>query len=165
MTSQTIKTTLAIGHLLLVACGAFSVVRPGTDTPIQRAFGRYGSYTGANSAYGFFAPSVASSWRARFSLYDEAGNGWVEDTPDGPNREVALRISCILGMFARDNLREGLAVCWAARMFARHPSARLVNVHVEHYDVPSLAEYRSGDRPAWVTSAAYSFAHGLDKEE
>jgi hypothetical protein len=45
--------------------------------------------------------------------------------------------------------RMRLVKSWAAVMFTRHPNASSLTVVVEVYDVPTMAEYRAGSRPAW----------------
>jgi len=161
-TLHIIKTVLACGHLLAVACAAADLRPSRTEGALQQCVVLYGWYSGSNNGYGFFAPSVGSRWQARFSLYDEHGHGWTEESMRPGNREVNLRHATILGMFARAELREVLAASWAARMFARHPEARLINVHVQIYRVPPMRDFSKGDRPEWVTVAVYSFGHNVE---
>ena len=136
----------------------------GNEGPVPQCIATYGAYSGSNNGYGFFAPAVASRWQARFSLYDEQGNGWIEESWEPGNRELSLRHAAILGMFAHANFREELAASWAARMFARHPDARMINVHVQMYRVPPMSDFTTGDRPEWVTVAVYSFGHNVERD-
>jgi hypothetical protein len=118
--------------------------------------------TGADAGYGYFAPHVGSEVRVRFTLADNAGREWQDELAAGLNQEGRLRVGSMTGLFPADPeqrvLRHDLAASWAATMFGRHPTARVVIVRVEVYEVPSMAEYRAGLRPGWVQVFAATFA-------
>src|SRR5262249_21238636 len=156
--AQVVKTVLALAHLLLVVCGATRWVPAPRESSLRRGLALYGDYSGAGNGYGFFAPSVASPWDVRFSVYSEAGS-WVEGAMPEANREVRLRFGTVLGGLAQDELREPLAASLAARRFAAHPDAQLINAHVRALRLTTMAEHRAGVRPEWITMSVYSFAN------
>jgi len=156
-----VKVLLALGHLLLVCCGAARWSPLPRDSGARRAVALYGEYTGSSNSYGFFAPGVASQWDVQFSIYAE-GQARVEGAMPEANREVRLRVSTVLGTLAQDRLREPLAASLAARCFTEHPEARLVNAHVRALHLPTMADYRGGRRPGWVTLSVYSFTRDGD---
>jgi hypothetical protein len=161
--SHALKTATAACHLLLVVSGAARFFPACLGERAQQAVEVYGEYSGSSSGYGFFAPSVGAQWDAKFSCYAADGRGWEDDAVMPGNREVQLRVSTLLGMFGDSKLQEMLAASWAAREFSKYPEAVLVNVHVRAYLLPTMAEYRQGARPAWLTLAVHSFAFNLDK--
>jgi hypothetical protein len=112
--------------------------------------------SGANAGYGFYAPEVGSSYRTNFLLQDAQGTTWLDsfeqvDSPEARLRFVGI-VESAFGSGAAETApdrRGRLVKSWAATMFARHPSARSLAVVVEAYDVPTMAEYRAGQRPCW----------------
>jgi hypothetical protein len=158
-----LKTALAACHLLLVVSGAARFFPACLGERTRQAVDVYGEYSGSSNGYGFFAPSVGAQWDATFSCYGAAGPGWEDDAVMPGNREVQLRVSTMLSMFGEPELQEMLAASWAAREFSKYPDAVLVNVHVRAYVLPTMAEYRNGARPAWLTVAVHPFAYNLHK--
>jgi hypothetical protein len=159
---QLLLGAFATGHLVLVACGAAGLLRalPRTSGP-ARAVQWYGAMSGADNDYGFFAPGVGAQLRAVFVLTDAEGRTWEDDFGSGPNQEVRLRLNRVVSTFPAEDgeeaLRRDLLASWAGSMFGRHPEARKVEVRVEAYDVPSMAEYRGLARPQWVLVYAEMF--------
>jgi len=153
-----LKATLALAHLALVVCGAARFLPAPRESRAARLVLMYGEYSGSNNGYGFFAPSVASPWDVRFSIYAD-GEGWVEGASPEGNNEVRLRFHTVLGSLSKDELREPVAASLAAKKFTSYPRAELINTHVRVLDLPTMEEYRAGQRPEWVTVNVYSFAH------
>src|SRR5262249_50739225 len=149
---------LATVHLLLVVCGAAGLSLLPDGTGPGKALRWYGAMSGSDNGYGFFAPGVASQFRATFTLSDGAGRGWTDTLEGEPNPEVTLRIRSIVGLFAEGGLGPALAASWAAKLFGRHPDARHLLVRVEAYDLPTMAEYRDGERPRWQPIYEATFA-------
>ena len=164
-TAHAIKTALAFAHLLLVICGAGRCFPAPAGSLPRQAYTVYGEYSGASNSYGFFAPSVASQWQALFSIYGDDGPGWTDEARWPVNHEVHLRVGTVLSFFQEKEMRPGLAACWAAHMFGRHPRALLINVHVIRHDLPSMEEYRGGERPMWTTVAVFPFSYDPEGNE
>jgi hypothetical protein len=114
--------------------------------------------SGADSRFGFYAPSVGSEYRARFILQDQFGAAWRDAFEEAKSPEVRLRLQGIIhGGFesatekASADMRQRLVKSWATTMFKRHPGAVSLGVVIEVYDIPTMAEYRVGSRPSWKT--------------
>jgi hypothetical protein len=143
-------TTLAAGHLVLVACGAAGFAPWAGSGPPADALRWYGTVTEAGNGYGYFAPVVGMPSRVTFELSDGAGRTWTDtlaSTAGSP--EARLRVGTIALSAGDPELRPRLAASWAAVMFGRHPAARQVVVRVETYVLPPMGYYRAGDAPWW----------------
>lgn len=156
---------IAMLHLVLVVCGAARVE--------WREFGlagepvaQYAALSGANNAYGFFAPGVGTHLRAVFEAVDAKGEKSVHALQRGYFREADLRIANIIGIFWHKvedpTLRRSMTASWAAKIFSRNPSARRVNVAIESYDLPTMTEWRAGKPGKWDAfySASYTIGEG-----
>jgi hypothetical protein len=148
-------TVAACLHLALVLCGAAKVRLLATEHPAGLALATYRAYTGSDNAYGFFAPGVASEWRGHFTVCHKDGRCTEADLPHG-NAEAAVLLSSIHGMLAYE-VRDVLAASLAAAEFARVPDAKLIVVKVQVYAVPTMTQFRAGQRPRWRTAYAYAF--------
>jgi hypothetical protein len=137
-------------HLALVLCGAAKI-----KLPASRALSTYRAYTGSDNAYGFFAPGVAAEWRGHFDVCGAGGQCIEADLPHG-NAEAAVLLSSIHGMLAY-GVRDVLAASLAAAEFSRVPEAKVIVVKVQVYAVPTMAQFRAGERARWRTAYAYAF--------
>ena len=146
----------AAAHLVLVGLGAAHLAVPEAG-PAGSIFGVYGAYSGAGTAYGFFAPGVAAEWRAAIDAFDPVTGKWTTTVRTAPNLELSILDTSIAGHFGNENVREALAASWAATALADHPGAAAVAVRAEAYIVPPMKQYRAGARPQWTTLAAYAF--------
>jgi hypothetical protein len=166
--SQALATLLAGAHLLLVFCHAFEIRLAAGKDPVDQAVALYGTFSGANCRYGFFAPSVPADRRVTFTMTDAAGRSWTDTLQVPHNQEVNSHLHSVLARIHHPQLRHAVAASWAAMMFGRHPQAVEVVVRVEMSDIPTLAQHRAGQRPSWETiyEAAFSRAEeGPSREE
>ena len=151
---------LAAAHLTLVIAGATST-NLGVNSLVARALNIYGSWTGANSGYAFFAPGVSSQLRAQFEVLKSDGKTVIEDLEAGYSTEAQLRMGNIIGFFwngtADRNARRSIAASWAGKVYGRHPDAQKVTVKLESYDLPSMKEFREGRQPKWDSFYRASF--------
>jgi hypothetical protein len=142
-------------HLALVICGAAGITPVSPAHFAGRIIETYRSYSGANSGFGFFAPGVASEWRATF---DVCNNGHcipaAEEQVAGESRLLLQTINSLLG---ENELRDLLAASHAARLFARYPHADAVLVKAGIFVVPTMAQYRRGARPQWRDLYGFAF--------
>lgn len=140
-------------HLALVTVGAFGWGLPLGRGRAVRALNYYGAVTGASQRFSYFAPGVASPLRATFLLKTAAGRTWTDTLDEEAGREAQLRMESIVTNFMqaeyRPGLRRALAGSWAATMLGRHPEAERILVRVEICDLPTMTQYRAGDRPRW----------------
>lgn len=147
---------LAAAHLVVVICGAGDWLPDRSGGPPAWLVEWYATMSGAGSGYGFFAPAVGARYRARFVLRDVRGSTWTDTFDQSNSPEARLRLAGSADRaFASGEAeqsaarRERLVKSWAAVMFSRHPGAASLTVIVEAYDVPTMAQYRSGQRPSW----------------
>jgi hypothetical protein len=112
---------------------------------------QYGALSGTDSSYGFFAPEVGTQLRVLFELTCADGTKRTDILTTGASHEADLRIGDMVAIFwsADEDLQRGLAASWAGRMLARHPEATRVVVHLDAYELPTMAEYKQGERPDW----------------
>lgn len=130
---------------------------------LGRALTLYLGVSGSNTRYGFFAPSVGTSLRASFDVQTQNGRTFREWLGNTDGQEASIRIGNLAALFGRfvddKKMQRSLTASWAAQVFARHPEAKKVAVHVEIYDLPSMAEYREGLRPNWKTMYRGEYLH------
>jgi hypothetical protein len=142
-------------HLAIVILGASGGLPHRKQGAWVQGLHWYAMMSGANSQYGFYAPSVGNNSRTRFDLQDESGQTWSDSFEAAKCAEARLRLEGADFPFMNGEaqqspeLRERLVKSWAAPMFTRHPDAVALTVCVESYDVPSMSDYRAGMRPNW----------------
>ncbi|WP_437737454.1 hypothetical protein [Sorangium sp. So ce1335] len=138
----------AAGHLgLVIVLGAFQVDLHHLG-PVAGAVVAYGTLSGADSGYAFFAPGVGSLPAAAFEIADAAGKTTTDSLKPGTNAEADLRAGNIVTRFwlaQGQALKRSIAASWAGKMFARHPGAASVVVRVEECELASMQEYREED--------------------
>lgn len=142
---------VAAVHLVCVALGALQVDLQSAGW-LGRGLAYYGALSGADSGYNFFAPAVNALPWARFQITDAGGAARADVLESGANHEADLRARSILSLFLivdDEALRRSLVASWAGKMFARHPDAESVVVRIEICDLPSMRQYRDGERPSW----------------
>src|SRR5687767_15056078 len=91
---------LALAHLFLVVCGAAGWPLFSSDTAPGQTLRAYGTLSGSDNGYGFFAPGVAAQLRPRFLLEDEAGSTWDDTLESTLSHEAMLRLGGAIGMSA-----------------------------------------------------------------
>ena len=91
--------------------------------------------------------------RARFILSSPQGERSEETLETGKSREVGFRLGNLAGTIyiaaKRPDLRRAFLGALAARSFGAHPEASHVQVHIEEWVMPTMADYRAGVRPRW----------------
>jgi hypothetical protein len=91
--------------------------------------------------------------RARFTLSTPQGERSEETLETGKSREVGFRLGNLAGtvyvVAERTDLRRAFLGALAASRLGAHPEANLVQVNIEEWEMPSMAEYRVGARPRW----------------
>ena len=117
--------------------------------PIDRPLKLYGTYTGAQTHFNFFAPGVSTQARAQFVL-TRADGSQSRDVLVTGNFEANQRLAMMFTFYGVQEARPFLARAWAVHMLNRHPEAQSVDVSVEVLDIPTLAELRSGKTSRWI---------------
>jgi hypothetical protein len=91
--------------------------------------------------------------RARFTLYTPEGERTEETLETGKSREVGFRLGNLAGtvyiVAQRTDLRRAFLGALAASRLGAHPEANRVQVTIEEWVMPSMAEHRRGARPHW----------------
>jgi hypothetical protein len=159
------KRLLVVGALachlaLVIAGGAHLISRvPG---PAGRALRFYDALSGAGDSYSFFAPAVGPQLRARFTLSTADGERAEETLETGKSREVGFRLGNLAGtvyvVAQRTDLRRAFLAALAASRLGAHPEARRVQVTIEEWVMPTMADYRVGASPQWRSLHEATFA-------
>jgi hypothetical protein len=141
-------------HLALVVAGAAHLTSR-VHGPVGRGLRFYDALSGAGDSYSFFAPAVGPQLRARFTLSGPRGERLEEMLETGKSREVGFRLGNLAGTVyiagQRTDLRRAFLGALAASRFGIHPEADRVQVTIEEWVMPTMAEYRVGARPQWRT--------------
>lgn len=138
---------VVIAHLLFVAfCGVWQgrLLQPAAWPPLSL----YGNYTGADGYYGFFAPEVASQICATVIGREASGREHIE-THRGRGKEAELRLTTFLLGMAQISVYDTPAAALSVEMFNRIPEVEEVTIQFDQYQVPTMAEYRTGKRPVF----------------
>lgn len=115
----------------------------------------YGAYTGASNSYGFFAPEVPSARRVEVTALCGDRSIPVEIPLRGESRN---RLTSITSLTSYPEIQQGVVACLGAYALGRYPCASAALVKVEYYAVPSMADYRRGERPQWKLLRIYPLA-------
>lgn len=119
----------------------------------------YCNLSGTFRDYTFFAPGVASALKAAFLVEDTAGGEPTLVSFGAESREISFRYGSIMRSGMQDERgRDLFAQSWSALVLGNRPSAESVTVMVERMIVPSMEEYRRGQRPQWVPVYAGKFS-------
>jgi hypothetical protein len=139
-------------HLALVIAGAAHLTSR-FHGPVGRGLRLYDALSGAGDAYSFFAPAVGPQLRARFTLSTPEEKRSEETLETGKSREVGLRMGNLAGtvhvVAERSDVRRAFLGALAANRLDAHPEANRVQVTIEEWLMPTMAEYRLGARPRW----------------
>jgi hypothetical protein len=154
----------AAAHLGLVGAGALQVLPRGQGWA-ARAVSEYAALSGAEGFYTFFAPGVDTQLRPMFDVTASSGEVITDTLKGTVNSEVDLRVANLIGLSWSEDFRRALMASWAGAMFARHPGAARVEARVEFYELPSMEEYRAGQRPAWRLFQRATFSPGDTGDE
>ena len=163
------KRLLLVGafscHLAIVIAGAAHLTSR-SHGPVGRGLRFYDALSGAGDRYSFFAPTVGPQLRARFALSTPQGKRSEETLETGKSREVGFRLGNVAGtiylLAKRTDVRRAFLGALAASRFGAHPEANLVQVHIEEWVMPTMAEYRLGARPRWRSLLDATFVRTAD---
>jgi hypothetical protein len=91
--------------------------------------------------------------RARFALSTPQGERSEETLEARKSREVGFRLGNLAGtvyiVSRSTDLRRAFLGALAANRLGAHPEANLVQVDIEEWVMPTMADYRVGARPRW----------------
>ncbi len=146
---------LAFLHLLSVVAVLWAHAGQGASTAAA-TLRFYRSFTGTFRDYTFFAPDIASDYKAAFLVEDKTGSTLVR--LGGDHREISLRYDALIAAcMSKDAGRDLFARSWAALLLGAHPNATRVTVMVSRLAIPRMGDYRAGLRPTWANVYAGEF--------
>jgi hypothetical protein len=91
--------------------------------------------------------------QARFTLCTPQGERSEETLETGKSREVGFRLGNLAGtvyiVAKRTDLGRAFLGALGASRLGAHPEANLVQVSIEVWEMPAMAQYRVGARPRW----------------
>ena len=154
-----LMAVLALLHLSFVVASVttnFGRLPPGV---LKNAALTYCNLSGTFRDYTFFAPGVASALKTGFLVEDAAGGPATLVTFGSESREIAFRYGSLMRSGMQDERgRDLFAQSWSALILGNRPSASSVTVMVSRMIVPSMEEYRRGQRPEWAPVYAGQFS-------
>lgn len=158
-TRTTFLILLALMHLVLVVCGAARFKLASGQSLAGFLLGHYGTLSGSDTTYGFFAPNVAPQITATFTLSDKNARTWVVSPEDlGVTSEADLRFESSINMTTFEQFRESIPASWAAALLGRYPEAVKVEVLVQSQLLPTMEYFRAGYKPRWEVVFRGSFS-------
>ncbi len=153
--SKLVLLFLGCTHLVLVTLSALYVTIP-SDFFAAKPINFYLKASGADSSYGFFAPSIGSKARGMFEIVQPDGKSvpLISLLEEG-GREAEIRIGGIYEEFLSDDFtergfRKPLSASLAASIFTRYQNAQEVIFHLQEYEPTTMADFRRGQRSQWA---------------
>jgi hypothetical protein len=139
MTGKQRALAAAVGiHLAIAALYATHIpTEIYLPAAIDRPLALYGRFSGAHTHFDFFAPSVATQARARFTIVAADGSG-TEVALASPSGEVNNRIAMMLTFYGYPHQREVILRSLGEYMLRQHPHAVAVDTRVEVLEIPPL---------------------------
>lgn len=139
-----------------------------SDVTKGSSFGKFVDYagfaSGASNHFGFFAPGVQSQFRASFVAKSQNGEQIASGEINQGNFETSFRYHNMIENFWTQNdefqMRRALSASWASKVLSKYPNAANVKIVLEAYSIPSMRQYRSGDRPHWVQHYKAEYTKG-----
>jgi hypothetical protein len=142
---------VACAHVSLAVCGAMRVA-PAEGTPVGDLIAEYGFASGADASFAFFAPAVSSLSRVSLTLRDAQGHEWADMVFGEDGSVYGLRSSAVFDLLEglSERMLRGLTASWAGMALGRHPAATEARVVIEVEALPTMREWRAGQRPTWL---------------
>jgi hypothetical protein len=154
-----LAAVLAFLHLAFVVASVWMNFGRLPAGIVKKAALTYCNVSGTFRDYSFFAPGVASALKAAFLVEEGTGGSPTLVTFGAESREIAFRYGSVMRSGMQDERgRDLFAQSWAALILGNRPSAESVTVMVERMLVPSMDEYRRGQRPEWTAVYAGRFS-------
>jgi hypothetical protein len=129
------------------------------SNPLRQSVALYTHAAGTHSGYSFFAPNVPSSYKVVFEFHFPDGN--VEyDLPEIGTEATGLRLGNLLDFIGHTRypgLREFMLRRLAYASWRQHPNATSVRTVFGVITVPSVADYKNGERESYDVLYAYDF--------
>lgn len=105
----------------------------------------YADLTFHNRDFGFFAPEVYADWTLHL-VGTTASGAVAEYAFPTTNRELVIKYYSMIGRSAGNEAREFYGRSWADWIMRHHEEVVSVDVIVNRNIIPSMEEFRNGDR-------------------
>jgi hypothetical protein len=129
------------------------------SNPLRQSVALYTHAAGTNAGYSFFAPNVPNSYKVVFEFHNPDGR--VEyDLPEIATDATGLRFGSLLDFIGETHypgLREAMLRRLAYASWQQHRGATLVRTVFGIVNVPSLVDYKNGERESYDVLYAYDF--------
>jgi hypothetical protein len=136
---------LALFHLFMIGCGALMwPVRP--QHGVTRLLQSYAAWSGTGGDYAFYS-NLRETTIGRISSINQAEEASSHDI-GRTNSEIDLRLNSMLDSIVSVEDADSCAHALAAYELGTKTYSRSVTIQFYWYRVPSMAEYRNGDRPS-----------------
>ncbi|MEO6000129.1 MAG: hypothetical protein ABIN89_25040 [Chitinophagaceae bacterium] len=146
---QKLYYALAILHLLMVALFAAHSADWGRNNRIIKSLGAVGNFTGSNNIFSFFAPGLADQPFVVYDVKDTTGINHVIDL-EGSSRDFSNRVNNIYGYLTIPEARMIISASLAKFVMNECPSAEKVRIAMVVQKIPTMPEFRKGERSKWV---------------
>jgi hypothetical protein len=155
---NSLVASLVLLHLLSVALFIWADWPERTPRRLQTVLRIYQNFSGSFRDYAFFAPAVGTDLKAGFLLEKSTGRESRFINFLAAGTEVRFRYNCILLASMRDQrARDLFAQSWSALVLGANPDMDRVTVMVKEFVLPSLRDFRRGQRPRWEAIYAGKF--------
>ena len=162
-TKMAFLATLILFHFSVIVIG---VVKPNVDAslPVWQVLNWYGKITGASASYSFFSPNIPREVVFQFTIHNKDKTVLETTLQKTANNEVNARVGNILRMVPRSfkskNIVRSLAASLTASMFKTYPEAATIDFKSVIFVLPSMEQYREGERSKTAKLYSASFARG-----
>ncbi len=139
---------LAFLHLALVGLFAAHYAQWGSNNKFMTAMTATGHFTGSNNIFSFFAPDLADQPFVVYDVKDSTGKNYVIDL-SGKSPDFLNRVTNIYGYFTVPEARMLMSASLAQFVMNQCPSAEKVRVAMVVQRIPTMKEFRDGERKQW----------------
>ncbi len=129
------------------------------SNPLRQVVTTYTDCSGIEAGYSYFAPSVPPNGKLSFEIRYPDGRTEYDLPPVG-GAAAGYRIATLLDRLQNIHyvrLREAILQTLAAAAGREHPRAETIRARFAVANLPSIAEYRAGQRASYRTLYAYDF--------
>lgn len=137
--------------------------------PFWKGVSWYGKVTGASASYSFFSPDIPREVVFQFTVHNRDHTSFQTTLQESANNEVNARVGNILRTiprsFKKKKIVRSLAASVTASMFELYPDAEKIEMRGLIYILPSMDEYRKGERAQLKQIYAATFAKNAAETE
>ncbi len=149
-------------HLFLTALYASRFAEWGAVNPVTNTTFACGEYTGSSNVYGFFAPRIGEQTSVIYTLVDSSMSQRVCQL-QGRSFEFKNRLNTIYNFLSLKESYDVLCKSFAIQMLDQHPDAIIVRVHIIRQAMPSMEQFRQGQKIHWETIFVKDYARSNDE--